>query len=129
MVGFSEVSGLSSEYEPVTYKHGLSFALGHQIIPGMRQDIRLTLKRGIMASQDFLVHWMNQTYTEMSLSNARRDLLIDLCDEAGQAVVRWTVHDALPIRLDAPTFDANSQEVAIETMELVARDLQLTLSP
>lgn len=80
VVGFSEVSGLSSEYEPVTYKHGLSFALGHQIIPGMRQDIRLTLKRGIMASQDFLVHWMNQTYTEMSLSNARRDLLIDLCD-------------------------------------------------
>jgi hypothetical protein len=46
VIGFVEVSGLSVEYEPVTYKHGLSFLMGNKIIPGMRQPIKLSMKKG-----------------------------------------------------------------------------------
>jgi phage tail-like protein len=129
VLGFSEVSGLSVEYEPVTYKHGLSFAMGTKIIPGMRQPITLTLKRGIAKSGDALHSWIHDTYTDPFYTSAKRDILIDLCDEAGTPIVRWTVQGTLPVKLEVPTFDANSNDVAIETMELVAHGLQVDYDP
>ena len=128
VLSFSEVSGLSVEYEPVTYKHGLSFWMGVKIIPGMRQPTKLTLKRGVAKGSDFLYRWLDLTYTD-PFKTAQRDILIDLCDESGGVVIRWTVHSALPVKLDGPTFDANTNEVAIETMELVAHDVQVDFNP
>ncbi len=129
VLGFAEVAGLAVEYEPVTYKHGLSFALGDQIILGMRQPIRLTMKRGIVQRADDLAKWFRSTHAGPALIDPKRDIRVDLCDEAGAAVVRWTVQGALPIKLEAPTFDANSDDVAIETMELVAQNLQVDYAP
>lgn len=128
-ISFAEVSGLSVEYEPVTYKHGLSFWLGDKIIPGMRQPIRLTLKKGIVKNGNFLHRWINSVYTNPFFTSAKRDILIDLCDESGRAVVRWTVQRALPVKLETPAFDANSNDVAIETMELSAHGLEVNYNP
>ena len=125
VISFAEVSGLRLEYEPVTYKHGLSFVRGVQILPGMPQPIRVTMRKGLVQGQDFLYQWLDSTYAVPLSPSTPRDILIDLCDEAGQAVARWTVQGALPVRLEAPTFDANSNDVAIETLELVAHGLQV----
>ena len=127
-LGFSEVSGLSVEYETVTYKHGFSFAMGAKIIPGMRQPTKLTLKRGVVQGSDFLAGWLRDTY-DNPFKNAEKDIVIDLCDEAGKPVVRWAVKGALPVKLDAPTFDANSNDVAIETLELVAHEIKIDYHP
>jgi phage tail-like protein len=129
VVGFAEVSGLSLEYEPVTYKHGLSFITGSRIIRGMRQPIRLTLRKGIVQSGDYLYRWIADTYGNAGLEGVKRDIVIDLCDEAGEPVVRWHVRGALPIKLDAPGFDASTNDVAIEAMELVAHDLSIIYNP
>ena len=148
-LGFSEVSGLGVEYEPVTYKHGLSFVMGSKIIPGMRQPVKLTLKRGIIQESKnptpmydilqggktpkqskgaFLANWLKETYAN-PLKNTKQDIFIDLCDGDGKAVVRWTVIGALPVKMDAPTFDANSNDVAIETLELVAHEIKIDYNP
>lgn len=127
-LGFSEVSGLSIEYEPVTYKHGMSFWMGNKIIPGMRQPSKLTLKRGIAKSSSFLASWLSDAYNN-PFKISKKDILIDLCDETGTPVVRWTVVGALPTKLDAPTFDANSNDVAIETLELVAHEIKVDYKP
>ena len=129
VLSFAEVSGLSVEYEPVTYAHGFSFLMGAKIIPGKRQPIRLTMKRGIVQGRNDLQHWIDKTYADPFYSGAKRDILIDLCDEAGEPVIRWKVQGALPVKLEAPTFDANSNEVAIESMEFVAHGLQVDYEP
>jgi phage tail-like protein len=129
VVSFAQVSGLNLEYEPVTYKHGLSFLTGIKIIPGMRQPIRLTLKKGVAQGGNYLHEWISKTYSEPFYDSAKRDIVIDLCDEAGTPVVRWSAQGALPVKLEAPGFDANSNEVAIETMELIAHDLQVKYNP
>jgi phage tail-like protein len=129
VIGFAEVSGLSIEYEPVIYKHGLSFLLGHKIIPGMRQPTRITMKRGIVQSGDYLQKWLDNSYKEPFFTDAKRDILVDLCDETAVPIVRWQVQGALPIKVDAPTFDANSNEVAIETMEFTAHGLTVDYNP
>lgn len=127
-IGVSEITGLSIEYEPVTYKHGLSFVMGAKIIPGMRQPVRLTMKRGIVQQSDAFYRWLRDTYAD-PLTSARQDILIDLCDETGVPIVRWKVQGAMPVKIDAPTFDARSNEVAIEAIEIVAQGLQIEYSP
>jgi phage tail-like protein len=128
LIGVSEITGLSIEYEPVTYKHGLSFAMGAKIIPGMRQPVRLTMRRGVVKRGETFYHWLRDTYAD-PLTRARQDILIDLCDDAGVPVVRWKVQGAMPVKIDAPSFDASSNEVAIETIEVIAQDLQIDYSP
>jgi phage tail-like protein len=127
-VGFSEVSGLNIDYQPVTYKHGLSFWMGDKIIPGMRQAIKLTLKKGIVKSKDFLTSWFQDAYGD-PFTSPKKDIVIELCNELGEAVVTWTVQGALPTKLDAPTFDANSNAVAIESLELVAHSVEVSYLP
>src|SRR5262245_9190444 len=79
-LGVSEISGLSVEYQPVIYKHGLSFVMGAKIIPGMRQAITLTMKRAVVKGHDDLYSWLHDVYTD-PFKSAKRDILIDLCDE------------------------------------------------
>ena len=50
----------------------------------------------------------------------KKDIFVRLCDEKGAAVISWKVVNAFPTKLDAPTFDAKSNDVAIESMELTA---------
>lgn len=127
-LGFSEVSGLNLEYEPVTYKHGLSFAMGNKIIPGMRQPIKVTMKRGMVKGGDFLSSWLKGAYSD-PFKSPKRDILIDLCDELGKPVIRWKVQGALPTKIEAPTFTATSNDVAIETMEIIAHGLEVDYNP
>ena len=129
VIGFSEVDGLSVEYESVTYKHGLSFVMGSKIIPGQRQAINITMKRGIVKNGDFLQKWIDGVYSDPFYGSAKRDIVIDLCDETGAAVVRWKVSRALPVKMEAPGFDASSNDVAIESFEVVAHSLSVDYHP
>lgn len=124
-IGFSEVGGLSMAYEPVTYKDGMSFAMGLDIIPGMAKPVNLTLKKGLTKNGDYLQKWLEKSYQEPFSNGAKRDVLIDLCDESGQPLIRWTVPAAMPVKLDAPAFNAAGNEVAIAAMELVAARLKV----
>jgi phage tail-like protein len=128
VLGFSEISGLTVEYQPVTYRHGLSFIMGTKLIPGMRQPIKFTLKKGVVKGNNFLSSWLYNAYSNPLIS-PKRDILIDLCDEVGNSVIRWKVQGALPTKLTAPTFDANNNGVAIESLELEAQDLQVDYNP
>jgi phage tail-like protein len=128
-LSFAEVAGLSLEYEPVTYQHGFSFVMGSKIIPGQRQPVKLSMRRGMVKRGDYLQRWLDQSYRDPFSLTTKRDILIDLCDEAGRPVIRWKVQGALPTRLEAPTFDANSNEVAIERMEFIAHGLQVDYNP
>ena len=131
-IGFSEVSGLNVDYQSVTYKHGLSFWMGEKIIPGMRQPVKLTLKKAVFLvkenDDDFLIKWFQKVIAN-PLENTKKDIVIDLCDELGKPVFRWKVQGAMPTKLDAPTFDSNSNAVAIETLELVAHNIDVDYHP
>jgi phage tail-like protein len=130
IASFSEVSGLTKEFEHVTYKHGWSFLMGKKVIPGMGQEIKVTLKRGIVQSRKYLQEWFDEVYGLNPYSLKRkRDIIIELMDEEGKAVIKWTVQRAMPIKMEAPTFDASSNDIAIESMELIAHGLKVDFNP
>ena len=122
-IAFSEVSGLAIEYETITYKDGLSYKNGAKHMPGMGTPVNLTLKKGIVKSDSYLFDWIN---TIKLNTVEKRDVRIDLLNENGEPTVTWTVKDAFPKKLDAPSFNATSNEVAIESLELMASNLKIS---
>ena len=125
-IAFSEVSGLNIAYETTTYKESSteSGKAGPRVfhMPAQATTTTLTLKKGLVPtkSQPALYDWISSIRINQV---EKKDIVITLCDETGKAVVSWTVTNAFPTKLDAPTFDANSNDVAIESMELMADDV------
>ena len=117
LLSFSEVSGLSLEYDKVIYKHGLSYLMGPSIIRTTHQPVNLSFRRGIAPKRSELWNWFNEA--------SKKDLTIDLCDPTGAAIVRWKVNKALPLKMSAPSFSAAANDVAIESMDLIAPGLTM----
>jgi phage tail-like protein len=117
-MSFSQVSGISIEHESVTYKHGLSFWEGESIKKYYYDKyIPVTLKKGTIQGLNFLNDWLKE--------KQRRTLEVSLCDERGQPVVSWRVAKAVPVKLEAPTFDADTNEVSIESLEVMAAGISI----
>ena len=116
-LSFSEVSGLSVSYDKVTYKHGLSYLMGPNIIRAQQNEIIITLKRGVVAKRSYLYDWIT--------GNSVKDIFIDLCDEQGNAVIRWKISKAIPLKIEAPSFSAEGNNVAIESVDVIAQNISI----
>ena len=122
-IAFSEVSGLTIEYETITYRDGLSYKDGPKHMPGLDTPVNLTLQKGVVKADSFLFDWLS---TIRLNTVEKRDVRIDLLNENSEPTVSWTVRDAFPTKLDAPSFNASSNEVAIESLELMASSMTVS---
>lgn len=122
-VGFSDVSGLSIRRETTTYKESPTSggAPGPVVMrmPAQVANPTITLKKGLVrkASVAALYSWISTTQINQI---EKKDIYVRLCDEKGDAVISWKVINAFPTKLDAPSFSSNSNDAAIESMELTA---------
>ncbi|MEM7370308.1 MAG: phage tail protein [Bacteroidota bacterium] len=123
-VAFSEVSGFDIAYETTTFKESQteSGLRGPRILhmPSQPTTTTLSLKKGVVrggVSVGALYNWIQTVQINQVV---KKDIYVRLCDEKGNPVISWKIINAFPTKLDAPTFDANSNDVAIETMELTA---------
>ncbi|TPN86998.1 phage tail protein [Aquimarina algicola] len=117
-MSFSEISGLDIDYEHVLYRHGFSWVMGDYLIRAQRKPINVTLKRGMVKERSYLYDWMR--------SGTKKDIRIELCDEQSVAIVSWDIYRALPFKMDAPSFNASTNDIAIESLDLIAHDIKLT---
>lgn len=117
-LSFARVSGLQRQHQTATYVHGLSFLEGEQIAKYyLEKYVPVTLERGTTAHARALVEWLEE--------RRPRSMEISLCDEAGVPVVSWRIARAIAVKLSAPTFDARTNEVAIETLEVKAAGISI----
>ncbi len=115
---FAKVSGLQREYKVVTYRHGLSFVEGEQIAKYFVDTyVPVTLEQGTVIGAKSLHDWLEKSKPV--------PMEVDLCDAEGKPVLAWRVAKALPVKLSAPTFDAKTNEVAIDTLELRAAGISI----
>jgi phage tail-like protein len=129
-LSFSEVSGLQVTVEKVTFKQSPTEAnqVGPTIMhmPGQGTASNITLKRGIILGKDirYLYDWIASIKANVV---EKRDVFVYLMDEVGTPIVGWKVIKAFPTNLDAPSFNASSNDAAIETVELMADNVELVL--
>jgi phage tail-like protein len=114
-VGFSEVTGLNIEVQPIEYRDGLSPEFSPTKMPGLRKYGNITLKRGVFKSDNEYYDWLN---TIKLNTVTRRDINISLLDEEHKPVMKWKVINAWPTKITSPDMKATGNEVAIEQLEI-----------
>lgn len=126
VMSFAEVSGLTIEYDMTVYKESSATNSAGPVImrmPAQIKDVHVTLKRGLVIGTAYdLYDWLETTQGNLV---EKRDITISLLDEAGEPRMTWQIRGAFPNKLDLPSFDAKSNDVAIETLSLTADKIVL----
>ena len=120
-LGFSEVEGLSGEIEVIEYREGADRVNTARKLPGLAKYPNVTLKRGITGRTDLFEWWKSVRDGQVQ----RRDVTITLLDEQRQAVLRWHLRNAFPVKIEGPSLNATGNEVEIETLELAHEGLEI----
>ena len=112
--GFTEVEGLESEIEVEDYQEGGVNGYVHKL-PRQTSYSPLTLKRGLTGMSS-LWNWYHMASEGVIM---RKNGTIMLLDPQQIPVMWWNFRNALPTKWTGPTFDASSDEVGFESIELV----------
>lgn len=95
-ISCSDVSGLETEYEEITYRAGDSPVFTKLKMPGLRKAGDLTIKRGISKDGKALLNWVNQVKQNII---QRETMTVSLLDESGSPVKTWEAVNVWPKNL------------------------------
>lgn len=123
-IGFTEVSGLTTETEVIEYREGSSPEYSKVKMPGMQKFGNITLKRGTFNSDNEYYQWWNSVKLN---TIERRDLTISLLNENHEPVMVWKVKNAWPSKVQSTDLKSDGNEVAIESLEIVHEGLSIDL--
>jgi len=116
--GFTEVSGLESEIQLEDVREGGVNGFVHKL-PGQTSYANLQLRHGLTAIST-LWNWYYDT-TQGIIQ--RKSGTIMLLNARQIPVMWWNFRNALPVRWSGPTFNAASDEVGFESLELAHEGL------
>jgi len=120
-MGFRGCTGLDSSTTATKYREGTDPTLAQRELPALLHHTAITLTRGITDDRA-LWDWRN----EIAKGKAtRHDISIILRDDVGEEKVRWNIKNAFPTKWSGPSFDATSDAVAIETLELTHEGVEV----
>jgi phage tail-like protein len=112
--GFHEISGLESHIETTSHVEGGVNHYAHALI-GRADSGHLKLTQGL-SSLSILWHWYSQGTHGII---RRRNGTITLLDTQQLPLIWWNFRNAFPVSWSGPQFNAGSDTVAFETIELV----------
>ena len=136
VAGICKVSSLKRSTEVVEHREGGDPSTSRKS-PGRTKFDAITLERGVTHDTEF-EKWANKVWNfgsglgaEVSLKDFRKDLIIEVYNEAGQVVLAYKVFRAWVSEFQAiPDLDANANAVAIQHLKLEnegwERDLAVT---
>jgi len=124
VAGISKISGLKRTTEVVKEREGGDPSSSHKS-PGRTEFEAITLERGVTQDTAFQ-DWAGQVSNfggapgaEASLANFRKDIYLELYNEAGQLVLAYKIFRCWVSEYQAlPMLDANVSAVAIEHIKL-----------
>lgn len=120
---FSEVGGLTADGDSVDYREGSDMQPNVRKLSGLRKFVNLTLKRGYTQDRSLWQWYVNV----MNGVDDRRNVTIVLLNERREPVLRWHVENAWINKIEGPSLKASSNDVAMESLELVHEGLTLEM--
>jgi phage tail-like protein len=124
VAGISKVGALKRTTEVVKHREGNDPSSSRKM-PGRTEYEAITLERGVTHDTEF-EKWANKVWNydsglgaEVSLKDFRRNILIEMYNEAGQLALRYKVYRCWVSEFQALSdLDANANAVAIQTIKL-----------
>lgn len=122
-LGFSEITGLESDIKPIEYRHSDSKVFSTLKMPGLRSVGNVTLKKGVFTQDSIFWKWYDESQLNII---KRRTVVISLLDEKATPKMTWTLTNAWPTKMSGTDLKSDSNEVAIESLELAYETLSVT---
>jgi len=124
VAGVSKVGALKRSNAPIEHREGGDPSHQHKS-PGPTKWEAISLERGVTHDKEF-EKWANKVWNfgaglgaEVSLKDFRKDVYIELYNEAGQPVLAYKVYRCWVSEFTAlPDLDAGGNGVAIQSMKL-----------
>jgi phage tail-like protein len=124
VAGVSKIGALKRTTEVVPHRHGGDPSSSRKS-PGRTEYDAIVLERGVTHDKDF-EQWANKVWNfgsglgaETSLRDFRKDIIIEVYNEAGQLVLAYKVFRCWVSEFQSlPELDANANAVAIQTVKL-----------
>jgi phage tail-like protein len=132
VAGVSKVSALTRTTQPTTRRAGGGPATPRRM-PGQSEYAAITLERGVTHDVEF-EQWANKVWDyhnstidqqggagnqDVSLKDFRKDIVLEVYNEAGQKVIAYNIHRCWPSEFVAlPQMDGNGNAVAIQMLRL-----------
>ncbi|MDN3260456.1 phage tail protein [Streptomyces sp. CSDS2] len=124
VAGISKISPLKRTTEVVKHRHGGDPSSPRKS-PGRSEFDGITLERGVTHDHEF-DRWANKVWqvgaglgAEVSLADFRKDIVIQVLNEAGQVAVSHKLYRTWPSEYQVlGELDANANAVAIQSLKL-----------
>ena len=124
VAGVSKISPLKRTTEPVKHREGGDPSTTRKS-PGRTEFEAITISRGVSHDVEFL-RWANKVWNlgsglgaEVSLKDFRKDLIIEIYNEAGQLALSYKVFRCWVSEYQAiADLDANANAVLIEQLKI-----------
>jgi phage tail-like protein len=124
VAGISKVTGLKRTTEVVKHRDGGDPSSSRKS-PGRTEYEAITLERGLTHDPEF-EKWANKVWNygnalgqEVSLKDFRKDIIIEVYNEAGQKAIAYTVYRCWVSEFQAQAdLDANANAVLIQSIKL-----------
>jgi phage tail-like protein len=124
VAGVSKVSALKRTTEVIRHREGGDPSSSRKA-PGRTEYEAITLERGVTHDKDF-EQWANKVWNfgsglgaEVSLKDFRKDIIIEVYNEAGQLAIAYKAFRCWVSEFQASAdLDANANAVLIQSMKL-----------
>lgn len=134
VAGVSKVSALKRTTEVVEFRDGANVSTSHKS-PGRTKYEAITLEQGVTLDKTFGL-WASKVWdygaalgAEVSLADFRKDIILEVYNEAGQLVIAYHIYRCWVSEFQAlPDLDANANAVAIEHIKLENEGWELDTS-
>jgi phage tail-like protein len=120
--GFTEVSGLGLEVEVIEYREGSDGNVVRKL-PGLTKYNNITLKRGYIGDTT-LSDWIN-SFATGSDDSIRKDITINLADDAGDTIRNFNLTDCFPIAWNLSPLTLEEQVPLTEELVLSCDIMQI----
>lgn len=124
VAGISRISGLRRTTEVIQHREGGDPSSSRKS-PGLTEFAPITLERGVTHDPEF-ENWAYKVWSlsagrgaEVSLKDFRKDIVLELYNEAGQLVLAYKIYRCWVSEFEIlPDLDANANAIAIERIKL-----------
>lgn len=124
VAGLSKMSALKRTTEVIKHREGGDPSSSRKS-PGRTEYEAITLERGVTHDPEF-EDWANKVWnfgaglgSEVSLKDFRKDIIVEVYNEAGQKVLAYKIYRCWVSEYQAlPELDANANAVAIQLIKI-----------
>jgi phage tail-like protein len=118
---FQEVSGISAEIPTEDFYEGGENRFTYKLPKPIRYT-PLQLKRGLVSSLSALNEWCKETFElGFNLPIMTKTVLVTLLNEENSPLMGWVFIGAYPTKWNVSTFNAQGNEIVVESLELTYR--------